>query len=764
MHTRPFVFFALLVMFMFSGLAVAQVDASAKQSPVVTTSAPATTVTLTILAKGSRIPLGKAEVRCGDETVFSDPSGLASITLPPSGDGVVTVTRVGYEKLVVKYAVLRGHDKYTVRLYPGKPDDNVVLVQGHRNNSVSRTTVSIDEASKVAPGGDPAQVVKLLPGVQTGGGGRGGGGGGDVVVQGSGPHDSRYYIDDLEVPFIFHGFADLSVIPGDMLRSVDFDSAGFGVEYGNATGGIITLHTKEEIPERAQTAFVLNLPFYSGVLYTAPLSESSSITVGIRRSYIDFFLKEYLDRRNRRNKDKSTQVTLAPYFSDAEAQYLKKVDDGHDKVTFLGAYDGMKAVVPANFASGTSGLADINFYTAFADLGWERERRLDAHWKYVTTPQLYYYETVATLGDTLNADQSVQQIRVPTHVTRRLSKDENLYLGVDPDVTLAATSLYAPQFRRDDPTFDPEDAPSIKTVEKDQYANLAAWAAVDVKLGEMIVTPGVRTYFDGETKKSTTDPRIKARYGLSEVHSLKAGVGQYSESPTANQASAKRGNPHLDFIVSDHYVVGLESAWNDTWSTDFSVYYKTARGLIRSDNVANYANKGFMHTRGFETLIRRNQTGRLFGWLSYTYSKSEEKQEATSPWRTATYDQTHVLTAVGDYKFTGTWDVGARYAYHTGSTYDTVSGSVFNANLDKYESRSGDSDINNGRLPPYNSLTAYFNHDFLYDSWKLGLRFGVEQYWFRPQVSQVSYNDNYSKTEKVTTLTTVPFLELKGVM
>ena len=44
----------------------------------------------------------------------------------------------------------------------------------------------------------------------------------------------------------------------------------------------------------------------------------------------------------------------------------------------------------------------------------------------------------------------------------------------------------------------------------------------------------------------------------------------------------------------------------------------------------------------------------------------------------------NVLTAVGDYKFTGTWDLGGRYSYHTGSTYDTVAGSVFNTNLDKY--------------------------------------------------------------------------------
>ena len=768
MLSRRFAHVLLITLLPLAFVATAQEKATNAPTPNPAPNVSAkVTVTLNIMAKGSGVPIRKAEVKVGTQIVYSDPSGCAVIVLPPTGEGTVTVSRAGYEKMMIHFDKLRGHDKYDVRLYPGTPDDNVVLVQGHRDNAVSRTTVSIDEAAKVAPNGDPAQVVKLLPGVQTGGGGgggRGGGGGGQVVVQGSGPHDSRYFVDDLEVPFIFHSFGDLSVIPGDMMRSVDFDSAGFGVEYGDATGGIITLRTKEEVPERAQTSFVLNLPFYSGILYTAPLTESSSITVGVRRSYIDYFLQLFLNRRNRRSNDKSTRITLAPYFSDAEAQYFNKADDGHDKVTLLGAYDGIKAVVPTSFSSDTSGMASINFYTSFADVAWERERHLDADWKVTTTPQLYYYQTSAVLGDMLDADQSVQKIRIPTHLTHRIGKNENLYLGIDPDLIVAKTALYAPQFRRDDPTFDPEDASPIKTIETDQYASFAAWTAVDVKLGEVILTPGLRSSYDGQIKKNAADPRLRARYALSDTNTLKGGIGQYSESPRPNQSSPKRGNPHLNFITSDHYVLGIETTWNESWSTDFSVYFKTARNLVRSDNETNYANKGLMRTHGFETLIRRNLTGRLFGWLSYTYAKSEEKQDNSSPWSTATYDQTHVLTAVGDYKLTGTWDVGGRYSYHTGSTYDTVSGSVFNTNLDKYESRTTDDDVNNGRLPPYNSLTLYFNHDFLYDTWKLAMRFGVEQYWFRPQVSQMSYNYNYSKTEKVTSLTSVPFFELKGVM
>lgn len=40
------------------------------------------------------------------------------------------------------------------------------------------------------------------------------------------------------------------------------------------------------------------------------------------------------------------------------------------------------------------------------------------------------------------------------------------------------------------------------------------------------------------------------------------------------------------------------------------------------------------------------------------------------------------------------------------------------------------------------------------------MRFGVEQYWPKPQVERISYN--YTKSEEAYGLTAIPFFELKG--
>lgn len=740
------------------GLASTPALAQSVAAPAAPTSAPATghqdvPVLLKVFEKGTGVPLGKVEVKLGDHASLTSPDGAVSLTVPASGDGEIQIYRPGFEKATVDFDDLReGGGETDVYLIPGITA-NTIVVTGERNTDVTKKTISVEEASKVSPGGDPAQVVKTLPGVQSRGLST------EVIVWGSGPHDTGYYIDDLQVPYIFHNFDNLSVIPAEFLQSVEFSAGGFGVEYGDATGGIITLRTKTEIPERPQTDFVINVPFYSGITHTRPLDETSSLTVGIRQSYIDLVLKALLDRGG--GSSGRGSLTIAPQFGDAEAMYLKKRDDGYTKVSLLSAYDGLKAAVPSSSAENEDGRANFDMYTGFVNLGVEQNQRLNKDWQYKTTPQVYYYDSTADVGASTD-DYTLTKVRAPTEWTRRLGRNENLYLGVDPAWAVARQDVYAVVPHPNDPSFDPEEAPLVKSVDNEVYTTVAGWAAVDIGLGPVIVTPGVRSFYDSQIGKGSYDPRLKARYPLDERSTLKAAVGRYSESPSPIEASPTRGNPHLGFIESNHYVVGVESNWNEAWTTEEDVYYKTGTGLVTGDPATVYTNGGAMRSEGFELFLRRHLTERLFGWLSYTWSKTTQQDTPGGPWHDADYDQTNVLDLVGDYKLTGQWDIGGRYDYHTGDTYSTVSGSVFNTDVDKYEARPTSSDKDAARMPAFNAIDLYLTHAILYDRWKLQLRFGVENYWPRPQVAAVHYNYDYTQTENLTNLTSVPFIELKG--
>lgn len=88
-----------------------------------------------------------------------------------------------------------------------------MVITGKKRPQVSRKTVSVEESRRVAPGGAPAQVVKLLLAFRAAV---------EARTSSCAARDSRYYIDALEVPFIFHGIGNLSVVPSALMSEVDF--------------------------------------------------------------------------------------------------------------------------------------------------------------------------------------------------------------------------------------------------------------------------------------------------------------------------------------------------------------------------------------------------------------------------------------------------------------------------------------------------------------------------------------------------------------
>src|SRR5690606_22526424 len=102
----------------------------------------------------------------------------------------------------------------------------------------------------------------------------------------------------------------MSVLPPELLSDVEFSSGGFGPQYGGATGGVITLRTKSEVPERPKTTFRVNLPVYSSLYHERPIGEDNDafIAVSGRRSYLETFLPFVLPKDN--------DLTVVPYFGD----------------------------------------------------------------------------------------------------------------------------------------------------------------------------------------------------------------------------------------------------------------------------------------------------------------------------------------------------------------------------------------------------------------------------------------------------------------
>ncbi|NRA45726.1 MAG: TonB-dependent receptor plug domain-containing protein [Oligoflexales bacterium] len=695
-----------------------------------------------IREKGSGKLLKRVEIRTDNDVYYSDPKGNATV---PNGPGITKFEfyRSGYSSLTLTKDEISVSETNEIFLYPDVKQNRVV-VTGRGKKQVSEKQVSITEAKEVAPRGDPVQIAKLLPGVQTSGFSP------EVVVRGSAPEDSSYFVDGIEVPFIFHSIGGISILPKNIIEKVNFLSGGFGPSYGNATGGVVVIETSEELAKEPKTEFTVNLPLLSSIYHERPISEEESMSASVRRSYLEYFIKNIAE-----------DSLIVPIFYDSHLRYLKVTDEGYTKVISLSSLDALELVFGGKEDEEGSGTISFDIRNYFGAIGLERSMRLGNGWRYVSSPNIVYSHIDQRFVDNF-IDIKANVFKFPVEFQKRIGKKKKLFLGIEGMYQTAKVSLVARRITTDDPFVDFEDAPLVETEIEAKAFTGAAWTSADLGLGPVTITPGLRVFNDAALKKNGFDPRLLILWEAGSETEVKAAVGQYSASPLPQESAEDFGNPDLDFERSNHYIIGINQSWGLDWSTEFQLYYKQNRDVVRSDPVERYLNSGQLISRGAEVFVRKNLTDRWFGWLSYTYSKTEEKQSDDAPWLPSQYDQTHVLNLVSAYNLTGQWTIGGRLNYHTGDVYTPVNGAVYNAGLNKYQPRYDENKVNGERLPNWHQLDIYTSYEQLFDYSKLKYRVGIEYISAEKPTYQVTYNYDYSKKDFVRGLPPIPYFEISG--
>ncbi len=714
----------------------------------------------TISRTEAAITEGNAEN--GSDTIQSAPDG--TVTLEAAESANLRFTRFGFKPFDIKVVDLIEKAKSRLQAEPGEGQlqlrvdvflepsiggDDTVIVQGKKRPGVSKQVISVEEARRVAPGGDPGQVTKLMPGVQSQAFGS------QVVIRGSAPGDSKYYIDDLEVPFVYHGVGQYTVLPTPLIEDVEFSAGGFGAEYGDATGGVVKIRSKTNQVERATSIYNVNFPIFSSAYHERPLGQDASLSLSIRRSYLDIILPKVLP--------KDSGMTIVPYFSDYVVLYNQDFEDGKGRLISIASTDGIRAVFPGDFAQSEEGTAAFSVFNYYGILGYERTKRLSSEWSLTTTPQIQFFNLNLSIIDS-KVKLKVWSTRLPTELTYRPNERDKIYIGADLRADKATVYVDAIRFDQNDPFFDPEEAPREEGSEETTTKGGAVWIAMEKNIGTLLLIPGLRGYYNDQIKKGTADPRLNMRLELNDVHALKFATGQFSKNPEPGAASSSAGNPNLKFERSIHYVAGVESRWGERWNSDLQLFKKKSWNLVRADSEKRYVNSAELDSVGAEILIRRNMTERLFGWLSYTWSQNRSRQSSGNPWHNAEYDQTHVANLAGNYRLTEIWELGGRINYHTGDTFTQKGNAVYNANLDKYQPRAGNIDLFAGRLPDYNELSVFAGRDFLWDTWKMNARFGIEYFWFKRAALGVDYNYDYTKESYFRGVPGIPYLEVQATL
>ena len=152
-------------------------------------------------------------------------------------------------------------------------------------------------------------------------------------------------------------------------------------------------------------------------------------------------------------------------------------------------------------------------------------------------------------------------------------------------------------------------------------------------------------------------------------------------------------------------------------------------------------------------LIRQRLDQGVFGWISYTLMRSEERRlkpegiegaEATS-WRSTQFDQTHNFSVAMSAQVPLGFEVGAAFRYVTGNPATLAQGGVFDADDSRYA--RVDQAVRSQRLPPFVQLDLRIDKRFVFDTWALGLYLDLQNSTNQQNYEFFSYNYDFTRIQ-----------------
>ena len=673
--------------------------------------------------------------------------------------------------------------KYFVEEKEEDVDEEVVVRAARIKKEAVETRIRTEEARKV-PGtqGDTLKVVQNLPGV-----GRASFGSGQLVVWGSSPKETRVNVEGVEIPALYHMGGLRSTVNSDLVKSIDLAPGAYGAENGRGLGGLVRVELSQ-VPTSGIHGYVASDILDTSAEVSAAATPRLRFALAGRLSYLDRLMAQVTSA----DIGDSFPIQRSDDYQARAALALRK--DEEVAATFLASDDHLHRAIPA---SDPRDLRTENDDSSFRRLLVTYSRLFGDGSSVRVTPSIGYdtNSVLQTFGsDTTEVQSHTWQYAIRGNLRRRVSSWAVLLVGVDAqgsNVQLARHgSVNQPPREGDIVVFGqrPSSDTALDNWKVDSLS-VAGFATLDVKLGQWTITPGLRfepTLVQGDhrlpfsnisapvgysrldTPKNPIDvpvvrnmpnPRLQVAWRVLPRLTLTSGAGVYGQPPDPEDMSPVFGNPTITQSRAVHVTAGFSFKVRPTLTLESVAFYKKLYDLVsRSANPSPPVGQaltqdGSGRVRGVQVLLRQELLKGFFGWLTYSYSRSERLDHHGLAYRLFDQDQTHVLGLLASYDLGKGFEVGGRFRYATGMPRTPVVGHYLNSLSGYYEPIFGDH--NSIRIPAFYQLDMRAEKGFVVQRMKLTVFVDVQNVTNQKNPEEIFYSQDYSQKSYVIGLPTL---------
>jgi hypothetical protein len=705
-------------------------------------------------------PIGAASVMIEDlrTGVATDAYGAYSITVP-KGKHVLKVNSLGMQETRRQLDV-QGPGKLDVEMKEDVTSLKAAVIVASKQSSVRGMQMGVEKMNirtiKQIPAvfgeTDIMRSLLTLPGVTSVGEGTAG-----YNVRGGAADQNLILLNDMTLYNPTHLFGFFSAIDPEVVRGLELYKSAIPEKYGGRISSVMDVSTRDGNSKKFTGSAGIG-PVTSKLTFEGPLSDKTTFLVGGRVTYSDWLLKQIDDPvfNNSSASFYDVMLQLSHSFSDKDRLYLSAYTS-NDKFRLN---------------------SDSNYQYTNKNLSLKWKHGFSGKFAMVLTAGTdqydYKVDGMKNPADAFEMNFGIRQMNAKADFTYNPDNKNALDFGVHHIIydlapgeiqPVGSNSLIKPK------QVEAEQGTETAVYFGDQYKvndKLSFQAGLRYSLFRNVGPQKVYEYAPGEPREDLNvidsimygdgdlvkayhgpELRLSARYLLNEKSSLKISFNtlrQYIHVLTNTTALS----PTDVWKLSDSYIQPLTGRQislgyytrlgKKEIELSVEAYYKTSENyldyksgaqLILNDNIEQDVIATTGKAYGIELMVKKT-TGKLTGWLSYTYSRTFLK--ANDPlagesinkgeYYPANFDKPNIASLVANYKFTQRFSVSLTSTYSTGRPITLPIG-TFNMGGAQ---RVLYSDRNAYRIPDFFrtdlSMTFEGNHNVkqkLHTSWTLGV-------------------------------------------